>query len=218
MKKIFLVLFSFLMNCSSKPSTSNLPTSFIQRNTIKEQVVLERIKILGEVSSVNNKKALEENLTIHLKNYLEQGKYFEKGFLFTEKNLVVSEYKSFQFHFDKYEIKRKIDKSSIPWAFITLSLYFLFGGTIDIDEVQMSGGLEVSDFSNRKIFSGTSEIFEEREINIYSDEVHFPNSASARGKFFNELISDYKNRKLKWKKFCFIYFKVSHFFGNFTSA
>jgi hypothetical protein len=184
----FLLLFA---NCLSMPSTSNLPSPTVQKNSLKEEILLEKINVLDSENIFGDKSAIEENLTLNLKNYLERGKYFEKVVLFTEKDSYL-ENKSFQFYFDTYAIKRKPYKWYFPLAIITLTMYIWFGGTITIDEVQMSGGLEVKDSKNNKVFITKKEIFEEREINLYSSEVSSPNSTSARGKFFFEILEEYK--------------------------
>ena len=44
---------------------------------------------------------------MNIRNFLEEGNYFDKVLLFTEKDFSLKKYESFQFHFLKYSHTRR---------------------------------------------------------------------------------------------------------------
>ena len=59
----------------------------------------------------------------------------------------------------------------------------------------MNGGLSVKDTKSNSYFKTNKEIFEIRNVNLYSDEYFSPNSSITREKLIKELLNDYLTRK-----------------------
>ncbi len=191
-----IITFSLMaIGCVSLPPTSNLLEPKIQ-SPISETVVVERTTI--PVLSERYKKATEDNLTMNLKEFLVKGNYFDKVFLFTEKDSDLKSYQSFQFHFSKFSHERRPDPWYFPLAFITLTFYIWFGGTVTIDEAHYNCILIVKDDRNKIVYQIQKEKKEEKDINIYSNERIFPSAAETKTKLIEEILEEYKKqRKIK---------------------
>jgi hypothetical protein len=190
--KIILLYCLTMIGCVSLPPTSNLQEPKAQ-SPIAQTVVVERTTV-PELSDTY-KKATEDNLTMNLKNFLVKGNYFDKTYLFTEKDAELKNYQSFQFHFSKYSHERTPYAWYFPLAFITLTFYIWFGGTIVIDETHYICTLGVRDEKNKIVYQIQKEQKGEKDINFYSSESYFPSGAETRTKLVMELMEEYKKQR-----------------------
>lgn len=192
-KLILIILYTQTMiGCVSLPPTSNLLDPK-QQSPIQQTVIIERTTVPD--LSEGYKKATEDNLTMNLKDFLVKGNYFDKAILFTEKDADLKNYQSFQFHFSKYEHERTMYPWYFPLAFITLTFYIWFGGTITIDKTYYDCILTVKDDKNKIVFQIQKEQKGEKEMNHYSDDKFFPSGAEARTKLITEILEEYRKQR-----------------------
>ena len=100
-----LFLLCAVLNCFSMPPTSDLRAPDKQYSKILKTIIIERTTI-PELSD-EDRKDIEDELTMNIRNFLEEGNYFDKVLLFTEKDFSLKKYESFQFHFLKYSHTRR---------------------------------------------------------------------------------------------------------------
>lgn len=188
--------FSFLfiiISCRTLPPSAylNLPSVQVP---MSQTIVIEKVTIDG--LSDRDKHSIEEKLTLYLKYFLLHGNYFNKTYLYNEKNMNLENYKILQFHFSNYTHNRAPYLWSLPFTVFTMYLYLWFKGTIFVDTIHFNCTLNVKDEQNKIIYQIQKELKEERRTNIFTRADWISISTDVRTKLIEEILEEYRNKTI----------------------
>ncbi|PJZ79298.1 transposase [Leptospira meyeri] len=191
---IILIIFPLTFQCMTLPPSVSLGEPIIQKKELGI-AVLDKVKVLNVVEDY--RKDTEDGLTINLRSHLKQGKYFENVYLFNEEIPKNTEFERLQFEFTSYSHKRRIYEGYFPFAFLTLTLYIWFGGTIGIDSMEYDCRLIVRDMKDQVVYEVQKKETSEKSVNFYSTEYMLPKSEELRTKLISDIMEHYKKRRVK---------------------
>jgi hypothetical protein len=185
MKNCFILLLIFVMcGCVTVPRGTGLSKAEPINSPINKSAWLSKVAILD--SSVNDKNAIEDALTINILEYIQEGQYFKGVNLLpgkVNKNDIV-----LRFELDSYQQKRSPHPAYFPAAILTATLYIWFGGPIFNDSSVLSGKLIVEGPSNSIIAEVSSQLSEKHAVSFWSPEYYCPSGIEARTQLIKELL------------------------------
>ncbi|WP_244944096.1 hypothetical protein [Leptospira meyeri] len=114
--------------------------------------------------------------------------------IFNEEIPKNTEFERLQFEFTSYSHKRRIYEGYFPFAFLTLTLYIWFGGTIGIDSMEYDCRLIVRDMKDQVVYEVQKKETSEKSVNFYSTEYMLPKSEELRTKLISDIMEHYKKR------------------------
>ncbi|MBK8399187.1 MAG: hypothetical protein IPL26_28595 [Leptospiraceae bacterium] len=169
-----LVLLCAFLNCISMPPTSNLRSAEKQKNKILKTIVIERTTIPELLDE--DRKDIEDELTINIRDFLEEGNYFDKVLLFTEKDSSLKRYESFQFHFLKYSHTRRAGEA---------------GSKKLVDSFYYECILTVTNEKNKILHQIHKNLQEEKTVR-YSNGIPISHLEDTRTKLITDILDEYQ--------------------------
>lgn len=179
-----------ISSCVSLPRGTGLSKAIPAEKTIDNKVWLSKVEVSDP--TVEDKSLIEDSLTIHILQYIEDGKYARDVNLLpgkvSENDLI------FQFQFDKYLQKRSPHPAYFPAAILTATFYIWFGGPIFVDTSEISGSLIVKDSSGSIVTKESSQVSEEHNVSLWSPQYALPSGIDARTQIIKTLLSKEWNK------------------------
>jgi hypothetical protein len=163
-----------ILNCRSMPPTSNLRIPEKQKKKIAKKIIIDRTTI--PVLEGDERKDIEDELTMNIRDFLEEGNFFDRVLLFTEKDSSLKKYENFQFHFLKYSHEHRFPEAGSKKA----KEYFHYDCI-----------LTVTNEKNKILYRIQKNLEQEKTVR-YSNGMPIPHLGDTRTDLVTEILNEYK--------------------------
>ena len=129
---------------------------------------------------------MRDALTLQIREFLEDGRYFDKVRILPGKpadgDLVL------RFRFEHFNQTRDVHPAYFPLALLTLALYPYFGGPVFVDTSHLEGELRVATSDGRELAAVTAKEENSYSVSIYSSHYALPTGIEPRTAAVQDLV------------------------------